>query len=93
VYLVLLALSGLVVVAIGVQFGSAGRAREGWAVMGYMAPGVHFGTVIAVFVDGVNAIDVGRVAILGALVPIMAFGVCAAWGIVLGPGISEMRSE
>ena len=37
-----------------------------------------------------RAIDVVPAAILGALVPIVAFGVCAAWGIVLGSGISEM---
>jgi hypothetical protein len=96
VYLALLALSGLVVVAIGVRFGLAGRARQGWAVMGYMAPGVYFGTVIwfvaGVNSAGVNSSDVGLI-LVGAFVPIMAYGVCAAWGIVLGSGISEMRSE
>jgi hypothetical protein len=91
VYLVLLALSGLGVVAIGLRFGLTGRATEGWAAAVRMYGGVAVGTWLSV-ISVASGSDAGLAAILFAIMIGMPYWVCAAAGLRLGAVVSNSRT-
>jgi hypothetical protein len=93
VYLVLLALSGLGVAAIGLRFGLTGRATEGWAAAVRMYPGVVVGTWLSVIFADSGSLDIGAAATLFAILIGYPYWACAGFGLVVGSAIFRIRTK
>jgi hypothetical protein len=93
VYLVLLALSGVGVIAIGFWFGLTGQATEGWRALLRVYFGVTVGTLLSILVVGFQAYDVGGVAAFSAIFIGAPYWLCAGLGSILGYAVNWMRTE
>ena len=93
VYLGLLAVSGLVVVAIGLRFGLTGRSSEGWAAALRMYVGVVVGMWIAGIIIGWDAYDAGALAAFMMILIGVPYWVCAASSLGLGSAVFKIRTK